>query len=49
MSAQEYQLADRWVTDEISVLEISFLKNLEYMSLKLRNYKKLKRTKIAKF
>ena len=47
--AKELHLVDRWATDEMWVSEILFWKYLEYVQPILRNYKKLKRTKIARF
>ena len=49
ISAEEHQIIDRSATYETSVLEILFWKYLEYVPLILRNYKKLKRTKIVIF
>ena len=47
--AKGHQVVDRWAADETSVLEILFSEYLEYVLIILRNYKKLKRTKIFRF
>ena len=39
ISANEHQVSDRWVTDEISVFKILLWKYLEYVPLILRNCK----------
>ena len=41
IAAKEHQVVDLWAADEISVLERLFLKYLEYVTLILRNYKKM--------
>ena len=42
---KEDHAVDSWAADEISVSEILFWKNLEYVSLILRNCKKIKEEK----
>ena len=49
ISEKDHQVVDSWAAYEISVLEILFRKYLEYVPIILRNYKKLKRTKIVRF
>ena len=49
ISAKEQQVIDRSGAYEISVLQILSWKCLEYVPLILRNYKKLKSTKIVIF
>ena len=49
ISAKEHQVVDRCAADEISVSVILFGKYLEYVPLVLRNYKKVKRTKVVRF
>ena len=44
-SVKKHQVVDFWVADEVSALQILFLKYLEYVPLILRNHKKLKMTK----
>ena len=47
--AKEHQVDDRWVADEISVLEILLWKYVENVPLILHNYQKLKITNIVRF
>ena len=49
ISAKEHQVVDRCAADEMSVSEILFGKYLEYVTLILRNYKKVRRTKVVRF
>ena len=46
---KEHQVVHFWVADKISTSELLFWKYLEYVSLILRNYKKLKSTKFLQF
>ena len=46
--AKEHQVVHHWTADKISVSEILFWKYLENVPLILRNYKRLKRTNIAR-
>ena len=45
----EHHVVDSSSADEVPVLQILFYKYLENVPLILRNFKKLKRTKIARF
>ena len=48
ISAKERQVVHSWNLDEISVSETLFGKYLEYVPLILRNYKKVKWTKVVR-